>query len=104
MNITFIYNGKFEILMKEYLEEAIDEFGEKIVATTTPTAQKGLFSVNPDSEMLDEARSKSFRSITAKLLYVLCRARVDLKLSIGFLCTRFTKSTDQDWGRLRRVL
>ena len=40
----------------------------------------------------------------AKLLYVAKRARIDLQLAIAFLCTRVSKSTQQDWEKLRRVL
>ena len=32
------------------------------------------------------------------------RARPDLQTAISFLCTRVTKSTEQDWAKLRRVL
>jgi hypothetical protein len=38
------------------------------------------------------------------LLYVSLRARVDLLLPVVYLCTRVTKSTQQDRGKLKRVL
>ena len=74
------------------------------MATTTSPAQKGMFSVDHNSEQLDEDRGKILHSITAKLLYVSNRARLDLKLVIAFLCTRVSKSTIQDWGKLKRTL
>ena len=49
-------------------------------------------------------KAKAFHSISAKLLYVSNRARLDLKLAIAFLCTRVSKSTIQDWVKLKRVL
>jgi hypothetical protein len=42
--------------------------------------------------------------VVAKLLYVSIRARPDLLLAIGFLCTRVSKSTKQDQTKLKRVL
>jgi len=103
MNIKFRDDGAFTILMKDCLEEPIEEFGENIVGSTISPAQKGLFTVYSNSELLDESRSKRFQSITVKL-YVSNRARVDLKLVIAFLCTRVSKSTIQDWAKLKRVL
>ena len=55
--------------MKEYLEEAIIEFGEEIGnGVTTSPAGKSMFSVNENSPKLDEERAKKFHSISAKLL------------------------------------
>jgi len=55
MNITFNGNGTFSVLMKEYLDESIDNF-EKIdgiiVSTTTTPANKVMFAVNADSKIL----------------------------------------------------
>ena len=39
-----------------------------------------------------------------KLLYVSKRVRVDLSTTIVFLCTRVSKSIDEDWEKLRRLL
>jgi hypothetical protein len=53
---------------------------------------------------LSKAEAKTFHSVSAKLLYVSLRARVDLLLAIAFLCTRVSKSTKQDQEKLKRVL
>ena len=45
-----------------------------------------------------------FHSIVAKQLYVSHRGRPDVQLPIAFLCTRVSKSTEQDWSKLKRVL
>ena len=104
MKINFTGDGRFSILMDDHLQEAIDEFEEELVATTTTPAKKDLFAVNPDSKLLGEARAKTFHSVSAKLLYICTRARLDVKLGVAFLCTRVSKSTEQDWSKLRRVL
>ena len=100
MNITFNGNGTFSVLMKEYLDESIDNFEKidgTIVSTTTTPANKVMFAVNADSKILSVDKAKVFHSITAKLLYVSNRARLDIKLAIAFLCTRVSKSTEEDW-------
>ena len=56
------------------------------------------------SSPLDKGAAETFHRIVAKLLYVSIRARMDILLAIGFLCTRVSKSTRQDQSKLRRVL
>jgi hypothetical protein len=45
-----------------------------------------------------------FHSIVDKLLYVSTRARMDILLTVVFLCTRVSKSTLEDKNKLRRLL
>ena len=104
MKISFTGDDTFSILMDDHLQKTIDEFGEKLVATTTTLAKKDLFDVNPDSKLLGEGKAKTFHSVSAKLLYICTKARLDVKLGVAFLCTRVSKSTEQDWGKLRIVL
>ena len=39
-----------------------------------------------------------------KLMYVCQRGRPDIATTIAFLCTRVTKSTEQDWLKLKRLI
>ena len=39
-----------------------------------------------------------------KLMYVCQRARPDIVTAIAFLCTRVSKSTEEDWDKLKRLL
>ena len=89
--------------MQEYAEENILAFGEEITAKAPTPAKSKLFVVN-ESELLNEDKSERFHYIVAKLLYVSKRARVDLCTAIAFLCTRVSKSTLEDWEKLRRLL
>ena len=61
------------------------------------------FEVNSSVD-LNEERRDMFHHIVAKLLYVSKRARVDIDLAVSFLCTRVSKSTEDDWDNLRRLL
>ena len=48
--------------------------------------------------------SEIFHSITAKLLYIMKRARPDIETTVAYLCTRVSKSNEDDWKKLRRLL
>ena len=49
-------------------------------------------------------RAERFHSVVQKQLNVALRARMDLLLAFGFLCTRVAKSSVEDGGKLRRLL
>ena len=104
MHITFLENGTAEILMKDYLLEAITDFGETINRSATSPARRDLFVIDENSKELSTDKREIFHSVSAKLLYVSHRGRLDVELSIAFLCRRTSCSTEQDWGKLRRVL
>ena len=90
--------------MKSYLEEAIQAFGEDISVGTATPANRNLFVMNEDLPPLETDKAEIFHQVMAKLLYIAKRARVDLQLAIVFLCTRVSKSTKEDWEKLRRTL
>ena len=91
MNIIFNKNSIIAIMLKDYLEESIDDFGEDIVSATTSQAQKGVFAVDEHSENLGNSKSGRLYSITANLLYVSNRVRLDIRLAIDFICTIVSK-------------
>jgi hypothetical protein len=104
MHIRYTEERTAEITMKDYLLEAIDECGLEITRIASTPAKRTLFKVSDRSERLDDKEGQQFHSVTAKLLYVALRARMDLLLPIGFLSTRVSKSTQEDQAKLRRVL
>jgi hypothetical protein len=58
MNITFNDDGTASVTMKDYLKEAIADFGED------------LFDINDNSPALQSKKGEIFHSVVAKLLYV----------------------------------
>ena len=104
MDIEFIKENRVTIHMKKALEEAIEAFPEKIESTAVTPAANHLFITNNECTKLDEKRSDIFHSIVAKLLYIMKRARPDLETAVAFLCTRVSKSDEDDWKKLKRVL
>lgn len=107
MNIELNGDGTVTLNMSEYVSEAINNFQEEIKheEATTP-AKKTLFKIDENSPKLNtNSMHYNFHSIIAKLLYILAKsARPDILLPVAFLCTRATKSTKEDWTKLKRVL
>ena len=93
--------------MREQIKTAIqyfEEYDHSIDSQTFTPAAHYLFTVNDNTEQLDEQKSKVFHTITQKLLYILQRARPDLETTVSFLMKRVSKSDIEDWKKLRRVI
>ena len=99
-----IDDGKVKLLMQDYLHECIEAFGEEVQSNIKTPSTKNLMEVKENEDILDEEKHRRFHSIVQKLLYVSKRARLDLQLTIGFLCTRVKAPTVSDWEKLRRLL
>ena len=104
MNFYFPGDGKVQINMKEYIEEAAEVFGEDLSRKVSTPANRELFDEDEKSVPLDEERAVRFRSVVMKLQWVAERGRPDVRLPIAYLTTRMSKITTQDWRKLRRVL
>ena len=88
--------------MSKQLQEAIDLVGEKIEGYAVNPAKTDLFKVEKNSPPLSDHKSDIFHSVTQKLLYITKRGRPDLETLVSFLTMRVSKSTEQDWSKLRR--
>ena len=104
MTIEFLGEGKVLIMLGDYLQECIDVSGIDVSEGAKTPATKNLFNVDESSPLLCKMKHDLFHHIVAKLLFVAKRARIDLALTIAFLCTRVSKSTEEDWGKLARLL
>ena len=93
--------------MKEQIRKIIEDFeeetGVKLDDTVSTPATGNLFKVDMTSVELDRKNSKIFHTNTAKLLYLVKRARPDIKTSVSFLMRRVSKSKNEDLVKLRRV-
>ena len=87
MHIRYKDDGTVEIRMKDYVKEAIAEFEEDITRTAISPPMRDLFKVNEESKALSKSRSETFHSVAAELLFVSQRERMDIQLTIAFLCT-----------------
>jgi hypothetical protein len=104
MNIVFNDDGTVAIGMKQYIREAINDFGEDVSKCVTSPATKALFTIDSDSTLLQQTQKERFHRIVQKLLYLSHRGWPDIQLTISFLCTRVSRSTTQDWAKLKQLL
>ena len=84
--------------MKHHLEEIIEDFQDNTPATIY------LFEVNDSCTELKKKDLEIFHSIVAKLLFVGKRSRPDIMVAIAFLTTRVSKSDEDNWKKLERLM
>ena len=104
MDIEFIKDRRVKISMIDYIKECMSVYGEDKLKNRRTPAGHDLFDTNDESPQLNEECSDLFHDIVAKLLYVSKRARLDIEPTRSFLCTRVSKSTQEDWTKLGRLL
>ena len=108
MGITIKEDKHIQIEMKDQLFEAIESYeswdGKEVTEIVTSPAQRHLRLANNECPKLSGKQRELFHTVVAKLLYIMKRARPDLETSIGHLCTRVTKSDEDDWKKLRRII
>ena len=91
MKLWFAGDRTVRIMMKEYIEEAIDLFGEKLNRSVATPASLSLFILDPNAITLSVERKERLRSIVGKLLWVCIRGRPDVDVAVAYLCTRVSK-------------
>ena len=99
MQLDFLERGVLRLSMIKYLEESLKDFPEEIDLVTVTPASNKLFEIK-EAENLNEEGMKFFHGIVAKLLYIICPARLDLVTTIIFMTTRVSKSAVDDWHKL----
>jgi len=75
-----------------------------VVGTAENPCGMNLFHSREDSPLLDKSSQAIFHSTVAKILYIAKRTRADVLLPINFLCTKVQRPTEEDQGKLLRVL
>ena len=101
MMFDFSTEEQVKITMEGYIQDILKTYDVKGKANTP--ALTNLFEVS-ESPLLDEERKTKFHSIVAKLLYLAKRVRPDILTTVSYLATRVTKSTEDDWKKLDRLL
>ena len=87
------------------LIKKIEEDSREIIGSSVTTPEThNLFKVDISSVGLDKQKSEFFHSTTASLLYIMKRARPDIETGVSFLMRRVSKTDNDDWIKLKRVL
>ena len=104
IGMTFDYGvpGSVKITMDGFCDQLL--LDHKVVGHAKTPANIDLFKINETSKRLDKKKSEEFHSATMKLLYLAKRIRPDLLTAVSFLTTRVHEPTDQDYGKLIRIL
>ena len=111
LGMNIIINEKEKtvtIEMEDQIHTMISEFEEEtgipVNDTNSTPAMSTLFKVNLIALELDGKKSKIFHTSTAKLLYIMKRARPDIETSVSFLLRRVLGGDVDDWIKLRHVM
>lgn len=91
MTIDYSQDGLVKFIMMDFLQGLLDEAPDDMDGTAVSPAANNLFTVDKQSERLDDARADTFHHLTAKLLYLGKRARPDIQPAISYLTTRVTQ-------------
>ena len=84
MNAIFKDNDTVEVMMKDYITEYFEVYGEPINKSANTPAKHKLF-VSEVSTPLDEEKKETFNHIVVELLYVPKRECVDIDLAMSYL-------------------
>ena len=106
IDIEFNANGTVILSMDDYIDECINIYNDEINKSASFPAKGTLFddNVGQKTEILNESKAEKFHHTTAKLFYVSKRVRIDIDLTVSYLCTRVASPTEGDEDKLRRVL
>jgi len=83
--------------MDDYVEEILESadqllFDKRRHQAKTPVGTD-LFDIDESAASLDLEKSDYFRTMSAKLLYLAPRGRLDIMTAVSFLCSLFSKSS-----------
>jgi len=94
-------NDYYYLSMFGFIDEILSVM-PRTRAASTP-AGTNLFHIS-GGPLLSASKSKLFYSVVYMLLYLAKRTRPDILLAVQFLTTRVTKSTEEDFEKLQRVI
>lgn len=104
MILDFLIAGVLKLNMVAYIKQMIKDSPEKLESVSCPWSAEKLFKVNETSPLLKEPRWLQFHTFVMKCMFLCKRARQDIQPAITFLFSRTSKSTENDWRKLVRVM
>ena len=103
MTLDFNDKGKVKVKMEKFIEAMHNKFPFpeliKNKTATTPTTENS-FKINPNAKKLDQQQADIFHTFTAKNLFLSQCSRLDIMLTVAFLCTRVRSPNEDDWKKL----
>ncbi len=106
MTLDFNIPGKLKVDMCNYVKQMVEELKpeERGKSNGSCPWNDKLFTVSPTSPRLNAHKAERFHRVTAKGLFVAKRARQDINPAIAFFCTKVQAPSNEDWGKLQRMI
>ena len=106
MTIDYNAPGKVIFRMDDYVSGMLDESRDdmSMKGVSPDPANDELFTVNDNSPPLNQDDGDCFHTMVTKLLFLSERARPDIQQAVAFLTTRISKSTEEDYKKLGRII
>ena len=104
MTLDFSVKGKVKVIMKDYIQDMLDDLPSDMDGEAVNPAAEHLFTANENPVPLDEPTSQMFHTNTAKLLFLSKRARPDVQPAVAYLTTRVISPDEDDYKKLSRVM
>jgi len=105
MSIDFGKQGSVMITMYDYVKKLINKLPDDMIGKRTTAAAEYLSKTDGNEpKLLEPEMAEQFHTLTATALYLSLRARVDLQLATGFLCTRVKAPDEHDWKKLAHMM
>ena len=101
MTVDFSTPGKVRLNLYDIIQRLINSLPEDMIGEKNTAAPSYLFDTSNDDESLrlNKADKDTYHTINAKALFI-SRVRQDMKLCIGFGCTRVKNPNQYDWFKL----
>ena len=90
------------VSMDYHLEQLLNDW--PCVLNRAGPGTKDTFKIDVLSSVLREKPRQLFHTTVARILYLAKRIRTDTLTVTSFLCMRVTKATEEDQGKLERLL
>ena len=104
MILDYTEENKLKLDIIYYIEEMIKEFPYELKARVKAPWNDKLFKVNDKTKKLDDERKGIFHTFVMKAMFLCKRARPDMEPGICFLSSRTSKSDENDWQKLIKIL
>ena len=101
MTVDFSTPGEVRLNLYDMIQRLINSLPDEMIGEKNTAAPTYLFDTSNDDEspLLNKADKDTYHTINAKALFI-SRVRQDMKLAIGFGCTRVKKPNKYDWLKL----
>ena len=104
MELDYSVNGEVSIDMQKHIQSILDAATVDMDGTAETPAASHLFQTRGDAKTISKAQADLFRTMVAKIQFVACRSRPDLKLALSFLTTRVKNPDLDDYRKLVRLV